>query len=214
MPLLKLLSWSRKSFSSPCSHLSSPLPSSSNWQHLLIYQDSTHIHLLKILIPTQGEMFTSSSAATRNRKLFVIDWSVVWRIFTLLPSTVSRCLFLSHWLWTWPHHLLWQWNMSSCDASGDFKSTAWFGRALVHLSFICHKDISQVASNPRRTNTHEADLNPNHSLDWPRALNRTAPADAWICEQIKKNTAAVRLCEFGGWFVTLHYCTKSWLIYT
>lgn len=99
----------------------------------------------------------------------------------------EECPSLSHWLWTWPHHLLWQWNMSRCDANGDFKSVAWFGWALVHLSFICHRDISQVASGPRRTNTHEADLKPSQSLDQvppTQSWSRTARTDPWIREQI------------------------------
>ena len=105
----------------------------------------------------------------------------------------------------WPHHLLWQWSVSRCDASGDFKSAAWFGCALVHLSFTCHGGISRVVSGPRRTHTHEADLNPIHRLD-SSAVNPEPEAELlqWTLGSMswkKQKLLLSASVSFGGWLI-------------
>lgn len=66
MPLLKLLSQSRRLFSSPCSHLSSPSHSPSKCQHLLIFQASTQHWSPWRCQSLPREMFTSSFVAPRK----------------------------------------------------------------------------------------------------------------------------------------------------
>ena len=44
----------------------------------------------KTLILIQGEMFSSSSAATRNLKAFMTDWSIAWIILPSLRSPPLR----------------------------------------------------------------------------------------------------------------------------
>lgn len=162
----------------------------------------------KTLILIQGEMFSSSFAATRNHKPFMTDWSIVEEYSLLSAPLLSPPLVRRMPCpvpLPWPHHLLWQWSVSRCDASGDFKSAAWFGCALVHLSFTCHGGISRVVSGPRRTHTHEADLNPIHRLD-SSAVNPEPEAELlqWTLGSIswkKQKLLLSASVSFGGWLI-------------
>lgn len=209
MPLLKLFSWSKRPFCSPCSHLSSPSPSPSSWQHRLTYQDST--------LCSSSQRHWSWSREKCSLLLLQLPGTTntSWPTGVLLEEySLPSPPFLSPPLvrrmpcpvpLPWPHHLLWQGNVSRCDASGDFKSAAWFGCTLVHLSLTCHGGISRIASGPRRTHTHEADLNPIHRLD-SRAVNPEPQAEliqytlgsiSWKKQKLLLSASV----SFGGWFM-------------
>ena len=106
MPLLKLFSWSKRPFSSPCSHLSSPLPSPSSWQQRLTSKLNPMLIFSKTLILIQGEMFSSSFAATTNTSwqtgVLPEEYSLPSPAFLSPPLPSSRlplweeCLALSH----------------------------------------------------------------------------------------------------------------------
>ena len=149
------------------------------------------------------------------------DWSIAWRIFPSLPCLpLASPPFLSPPLVgrmpcpvprPWPHHSLWQWNVRRCDAGGDFKSAAWSGCALVHLSLICHGGISRAVSGPRRMNRHtwsRSEPSPRARLkcSQPRAWSKAAPVDPWVHEQEKIKTTALCLCEFW-WVIDMSHCT-------
>lgn len=201
-----------KALLQPLLSSSSPLPSPSSWPHRLTCQDSTRCSSSQRHWSWSRDLFSSSFAATRNHKHFRTGWSTAWRILLPLlslplPSPCERvpCPVPL----PWPHHLLWQGNVRRCKASGDLKSAAWFGCALVHLSCICHGGVSHVVSGPKRTNTwSRSEPNPPAWLkcSQPGALSRTASGDPWVHEIEKIKTTALCLWEF--WWVTdVSHCT-------
>lgn len=136
------VSWSRRRICSSCSHLSSPLPSPPKWQYLLSFQDSAQSP------SPQRCWFPPSSVAPSNRNPAKICFltlcnrleSCSKHIHSLpLPLWAER-LSPSHWLWTWPHHLLWQWNVSRCMWKFSIHFMTWLGSAapVIHLPWGQH----------------------------------------------------------------------------
>lgn len=206
----QVFSWSKRPFSSPSSHPPHPylLPPADHTGSLIKTQPDAHLKdtdpdpgICSLLLQLPGTTNTSGQT-----EVLPEEYSFPSLPF-LSPPLVRRmpCPVPL----PWPQHLLWQGNVSRCEASGDLKSAAWFGCALVHLSCICHGGVSHVVSGPRRTNTwSRSEPNPPAWLkrSQPGAWSRTAPGDPWVHEIEKIKTTALCLWEF--WWVTdVSHCT-------